>query len=190
MKKDLIRNAQATIDFKDNFLISGDNINWVEKKYSDLAGLYENQAEAKENHNIAYKIADNICMEHRDKGMYWSMTYLQPGMIDKEYNFTRGYFYVGECNEFYFCFQGEGHLIFWDGEKDFFVEKMYQGSVHWMPGKYARRIVNTGSEKLVVGVSWGYFERQDHERIAKEGFPLRIFAGETGIEIVVKDEFK
>ena len=184
MKENLIREPQAVQRFDNHFQLEGEKVFYSEKKYSDLQKLYLDQAAAAAKDEIAYKMADNICMEKRDKGLYWGFTYLQPGDVAGECNFTRGYFYVDECHEFYFCFEGCGYLIFWDGEDDYFVEKMFQGSVHWVPSKYARRIVNTGEQVLAVGICEGFHLDADYLRIEKSGFPLRIFKENGEVKIV------
>ena len=132
---------------------------------------------------VAYKVADNICMDLRKGGIYWGFTYLEAGSVDSECNMTRGYFYGDECNEFYMGFEGDGYLIFWDGEDDYFIERIFPGSVHWVDTKYARRIVNIGDELLVVGMCWGHYDIADYSRIEKEGFPVRVFKRNGKIEI-------
>ena len=188
MKEDLIRNPQAIQPFDKHFYLEGDNVTWSEKKYCALEKLYYNQEAAKNKDEIAYRVADNICMESRERGIYWGFTYMEPGDVSAECNMTRGYFYVDECNEYYMCFEGEGYLIFWDGEDDYFIEKMFQGSVHWVSTKYARRIVNIGDGPLAVAMCWGHHEKPDYSRIEKEGFPVRIFKRDGKIEIIEKED--
>ncbi len=186
MKDNLIRKPQAIQAFDNHFHLAGKNIHWSAKKFSDLKELYQNKEVAATKDDIAYRVADNICMELRDKGIYWGYTYLEAGDVDGECNMTRGYFYQDECNEFYMGFEGEGYLIFWDGEEDYFIEEIFQGSIHWVPSKYARRLVNTGDTTLAVAMCWGYYEKIDYSRIEREGFPLRIFKRDGRIEIIEK----
>jgi len=183
MEDNFVRMPQAVQLFDKHFYLEGDNIIWSEKRYSDLEKLYLDQAGAKAKTEIAYRVADDICMEKRDKGIYWGFTYMEPGDVADECNMTRGYFYVDECNEYYMCFEGDGYLILWDGKNDCFIEKMFQGSVHWVPSKYARRIVNIGEGPLAIAECWGHYEKVDYSRIENEGFPVRVFKKDGKLEI-------
>ena len=170
MKDNLIRKPQAVQPFDKNFILEGENIIWHEKRFSDLKTLYKNKEVAGTNDNLAYRAADNICMEQRKGGIYWGITYMEPGDIDGECNMTRGYFYVDECHEFYMGLHGEGYIIFWDGKEDYFLEEVFPGSVHWLDTKYARRIINTSDEILAVGMCWVTLNKLIINVLKKRGF--------------------
>ncbi|MDD6467072.1 MAG: glucose-6-phosphate isomerase family protein [Erysipelotrichaceae bacterium] len=188
MKENLIRMPQAIQHLDQGARVESENLQTSDKRYCDLKELYLDKEAAAAKTDVAYHVVDNFCMEANQKGgMYWGYTYMEPGDVNGECNMTRGYFYTDkDCYEYFFGFGGEGYIIFWDGKDDYFVEKVFPGSVHFMDAKYARRIVNTSDTMLTVAMCWGYTNGADYETIRKEGFPIRIFKKENG-EIEIRE---
>ena len=51
---------------------------------------------------------------------------------------------------------------------------MAQGTVHYIPGKVAHRVVNTGNEPLVFLASWPSDAGHDYGSIRTSGFSRRM----------------
>ena len=77
---------------------------------------------------------------------------MKPVLVNGECNITRGHFHQAlNCDEIYFCFQGEGLLLYMDENGKCWAEKMSAGSVHYIDGRLAHRLVNTGDGELHIG---------------------------------------
>lgn len=88
------------------------------------------------------------------------------------------------CDEYYFGVAGEGFLLFWDGADDFFAEKVFPGSLHYINAKYAHRIINSGDTVLVVSACSLPATRQDHGIIEEKPFPYRCYKRDGQIQWV------
>ena len=62
-------------------------------------------------------------------------------------------------------------------------EKVFPGSVHYIPGNVAHRLANTGTETLRVGACWPSDAGHDYATIAANGFTKRLFKGPNGPEL-------
>lgn len=108
-------------------------------------------------------------------GLYFGITKIQPGKVDKEYFMTRGHFHaVPDRAEYYWGIKGEGLLLFMDRNRKVWAEKMYEGSLHYIPGHTAHRTVNTGQELLSFGACWPSDAGHDYGEIAVHGFAARV----------------
>ncbi|MFO0930358.1 MAG: glucose-6-phosphate isomerase family protein [Gemmataceae bacterium] len=108
-------------------------------------------------------------------GLFYGVTFLQPGLVGDEYFMTRGHFHAAaEAAEFYWCVRGEGVLLLMDRQRRCRAERMRPGSLHYVPGHTAHRTVNTGAEVLCVGACWPADAGHDYAAIAALGFSARV----------------
>jgi len=153
-----------------------------EKKIGALALSYLNPIPQEYSEKIAYKVVSLPSPSPAYPGsLNFGITYLYPYTIDGEYSFTRGHFHSDRnYDEYYFGVQGHGFLLYWDGKDEIFAEEVYPGSVHYINGKYAHRLINTDpQETMAVGASWNVLAGHDYDTIDRLGFPLRCFKGES-----------
>lgn len=187
----IIREPGAIQQMWNQCLLTGQNVKWREKKVSELTGIFKNEAALVEHGDkLAYKVANqNFNRENFVKGnLQWGVTYLESFTVDGECAMTHGHFHGDhECDEYYFGYKGEGFLLFWDGADEVYAEKVFKGSLHYINGRYAHRLINTGDEALIVGACSLPASKQDHGVIEKTPFPYRCFKRNGKIQWVKED---
>jgi glucose-6-phosphate isomerase len=103
-----------------------------------------------------------------------------PGVVGGEYFMTKGHRHTRDDRpEYYWNIEGEGFLVLYDGTHAW-VEKVERGSVHYVPGNVAHRLVNTGNRLMKTGACWPADAGHDYTSIAERGFPLRILKTNDG----------
>lgn len=103
------------------------------------------------------------------------ITYLMPGKVGNEYFMTKGHFHSNiDRAEFYWGVEGEGMLIFMNEKREVWAERMYPGSLHYIPGGVAHRVANVGNDMLIFAASWPSDAGHNYETIAKYGFARRL----------------
>lgn len=108
-------------------------------------------------------------------GLFWGTTTLQPGLVGDEYFMTHGHFHAEpDRAEFYATLRGAGTLILMQEDGECSLQSMSPGSVHYIPGRIAHRVANTGSEPLVFLASWPSDAGHDYARIRTVGFSKRL----------------
>ena len=167
-----------SISFQLPFDLSGDHVEAYVKKINDLDASYEGEIPDILADKIAYRIASLPAPTPTYEGsLNFGITYLYPYTINGEYSMTRGHFHQNRSfDEYYVGISGIGYLLYWDGQDEVFVENVYPGSVHYINGKYAHRLINIDAkETLAVGACWNTLAGHDYETINRLGFPVRCF---------------
>ena len=148
------------------------------KTLGQLGGLFLDQA--------AWRAADSETEVYRVRfwrpvpdgtpgGLFWGTTFLQPGLVGNEYFMTHGHFHAQmDRAEFYATLRGTGALILMSEDGQTWLQDMHPGSVHYIPGRLAHRVANTGSEPLVFVASWPSDAGHDYARISAAGFGKRL----------------
>ena len=176
---DFIREPKAIQEFWDTCKLQGQNVVDRQKKVKECIGVYNNEEALKEHgDNLAYWVSNqNFNRESYVKGnLQWGITYINPFTVDGECAMTSGHYHGdSDCDEYYYGLKGEGFLLFWDGARDFYVEKIFKGSLHYINGHYAHRIINSGDEVLAVAACSLPSSKQDHKSIQERGFPYRCY---------------
>ncbi len=76
--------------------------------------------------------------------------------------------------EFYWGIRGEGELLLMSRDRSVRTEKMYPGSLHYIPAHTAHRVANTGSGLIVVRGLRGFRMRPRLRRNCQNGFAARL----------------
>jgi len=114
-------------------------------------------------------------------GLFLGATYVAPGTVGGEYFMTKGHFHAKrDTAEFYWGIQGEGMLLLMNEDRSIRVERVRPGSLHYIPGNVAHRMVNVGDETFVFGACWPSDAGHDYETIRTDGFSARVFRGPDG----------
>jgi len=144
-----------------------------EKPVSKLQGVFADEAAraAIPQDTIVYFVEMHDREEQGKRGgLMFGTSFVNPGKVGDEYFMTQGHFHAKrECAEYYWCLGGEGFLLLMDEEGAVTAEKMEKGTLHYIPGHVAHRLVNTGKEVLAVGACWPSDAGHDYT-IAKTGF--------------------
>lgn len=113
-----------------------------------------------------------------------STTVIQPGTVDGEFHMTKGHFHeVRDRSEIYIGLAGEGMLLQATEDGRHHVEPMRRGTVNYVPGGWAHRSVNVGTEPLVFFAAYIGDAGQDYGTILEHGFPVVVCAGPDGPEV-------
>ncbi len=173
-----IRNT-PTFTFPSPVTLEGKNTEFYEKKIGALSASYAQAIPANLAENIAYKVVSIPAPTPALAGtLTFGVTYLNAYTIAGEYSLTRGHFHSDlQYDEYYFGLSGEGFLLYWDGADEVFAEQVFPGSVHYINGKYAHRLINThNNDVMAVACCWNVRAGHNYATIDQAGFPIRCFS--------------
>lgn len=161
--------------------LSGEGVRRDCKRLADLEGVFEDTASFRQmdGNQVVYEVDSYMPVAGgTEGGLFFGLTHLYPGTVGEEYFMTRGHFHAVENRaEYYWGIEGEGVLLLMDKDRNTRVEQMRPGSLHYIPGFTAHRVVNTGSVILRFGACWPSDAGHNYETIAREGFSARIKRG-------------
>jgi glucose-6-phosphate isomerase len=158
--------------------ITGPGVDESVKTLGQLAGLFHDEA--------AWRSMDPMTEVYRVRfwrpvpdgtsgGLFWGATTLRPGRVGDEYFMTHGHFHaIRDRAEFYATVKGQGAMLFMDETGNTWSQTMAPGTVHYIPGNAAHRVVNTGDSPLIFLASWPSDAGHDYARIRTIGFSKRM----------------
>lgn len=157
-------------------VISGEAVKTGTKRLRDIAGAYKDARGVEDLDRVMYEV---YSFENGEPGrpgnLYWGLTVMYPELVNGECNFTRGHVHADQsCAEIYFGLSGEGLLLLMDGEK-LWAEKVRRNSLHYIDGRWAHRLVNTGDETFKVGACWPVTAGHDYRWVEDHPFPVRVY---------------
>jgi glucose-6-phosphate isomerase len=154
-------------------VISGEGIIETVRTVGDLSHLFlegsrlSPSAKAQE----IYRTYATPAIDESSPELLYSTTILQPGRVGQEHFMTRGHFHVKpERGETCVTLHGEGVLMLLDREGNRQEIAMHPGAAIHIDGKWAHRVVNTGSAPLVFYVAW--LADCGHDYASIESLPL------------------
>jgi len=149
--------------------------NHIQRRLTDLRGQFSNQeayeaALAGEN-RMLYEVFE-LSRPHTPGELLTGVSVIYPGLIGEEFVMTKGHFHeVLETAECYYCLQGEGAMVMENPEGDCEVVPMPEGSILYIPPRWAHRAVNTSlEEKLVFLFIYPAHSGHDYGTIESQGF--------------------
>lgn len=171
-----IKRARVLQNYLDG-VMSGEKVITSKKLFKDAKHFFANGDCDLSEDTLMYEVYSYSEGSASQVGnLNWGLTVMEPVLVNDECNITRGHFHENlNCAEFYFCFHGEGLLVFMDENGKCFAEEMKVGTVHHIDGKLAHRLVNIGNDQLKVGACWPTVSGHDYERVEKHPFTVRIF---------------
>lgn len=124
----------------------GERVENVSRTLGDLRGIFADvDAFSRMPQNMpAYEVSSFLPeQEGTPGGLYFGITYLHPGKVGNEYFMTKGHFHANiDRAEFYWGLEGEGMLILMDQLRRVWTERIFPGSLHYIPGGVAHRIIS------------------------------------------------
>jgi glucose-6-phosphate isomerase len=125
---------------------------------------------------IAYTVSSYLPeKEGTHGGLYFGLTNLYSGLVGDEYFMTKGHFHANmDTAEFYWGIEGEGVLIMMDEHGKFKGERMFPGSLHYIPGRMAHRVANVSDATLSFGACWPSNAGHNYESVEQNGFSARL----------------
>lgn len=187
-RKELVMIEKSSVRYDSSRIkLEGYGLQEKETKAKDLANYFFDAIayQALDPETVIYRVEyqDNGLAEGTPGGLYFGITHLNPGVIGTEYFLTKGHFHATrDTGEYYFGLQGRGILMLVENEITR-MEKVMPGSVHYIPGNTAHRLINTGEEILSVSACWQSVSGHDY-RSPDKMFPLRIFRDPLGQPVV------
>lgn len=164
---------EPAVTFLDDNL-KGKNIDKINRKVKDLGDIfYDKEAHASlQQDAVVYEVESYLPVAQGiEGGLFYGITNIHPGTVGDEYFMTKGHFHkIRNRAEFYCTLQGEGALLLMDESRKTWAEKMYPGSIHYIPGCIAHRTVNTGDSVLSFSAFWPSDAGHDYGTISEQGF--------------------
>lgn len=158
--------------------LNGPGCTTATRTLADLTGVFADEAAraAMDPATPAYRVEmHTVVPEGEPGGLFFGISILHPGKVGDEYFMTKGHFHARrETAEYYWCTQGQGILLLMDQDRNTRMEELAPGTLHYIPGHTAHRLVNTGSTDLVVGACWPADAGHDYASIARDGFSARV----------------
>jgi glucose-6-phosphate isomerase len=163
--------------FSDNHLF-GKGVEPVTRTISDLKGIFhdEDTRSAMAQDTVVYEVKSFMPVpEGTPGGLYFGLTLLHPGTVGDEYFMTKGHFHAcADRTEYYWTLEGEGMLILMDEQRRVWAERMFPGSLHYIPGRVAHRVANTYRRILSFAACWPSDAGHNYAEIAENGFAGRL----------------
>ena len=103
--------------------------------------------------------------------LQFGTTKLYPGKVGDEYYMTKGHFHtILDTSEVYYCLSGQGGMLMETPEGEVDWKEMKPGDALYVPGRWAHRSVNTGSEPLVMFFVYRGDAGHDYGTIETKGY--------------------
>lgn len=169
------------VNRKENYIIDdilkGELVETSTKYYAEAKEFYMNEDKSLKDDTKMYDVYHYTLEDGNEVGhLCWGLTVMYPVLINGECNMTRGHFHLNEtCGEFYYGAQGNGLLMLMDAHGKTWAEEVFPGSVHYIKGSLAHRLINTGDEIFKVVACWPIAAGHDYERVEKQPFGYRVF---------------
>ena len=169
--------AKDTVE-RDSGKIDGPAVQESVKKLSELKQIFlDEAARASMDPDLeVYRVRSWLPVPPGDEGgLFWGVTTLYPGRVGDEYFMTHGHSHANRSRaEYYTPVSGKGLLIRMNEQRLTWAEEMTPGSLHYLRGEHAHRVVNTGKEPLVFWACWCSDAGYDYGAIRERGFGARV----------------
>lgn len=148
------------------------------RRIKDLQHVFKEETARQKlkQEELVYEVQAYFPVEDgKEGGLFFGNSTIYPGKVGEEYFMTKGHFHeIRDRGEYYWCIQGEGMLILMDENRKTWGEQMKPGSLHYIPGRIAHRVANTGNKILRFGACWPSDAGHDYQTIAENGFGARL----------------
>ncbi|MBC8081506.1 MAG: glucose-6-phosphate isomerase [Gorillibacterium sp.] len=158
--------------------LEGQGVSQAVRCIKDLKGVFADDVawNLMDSDKAVYQVEVHDRCGEIEGGLLFGISLLYPGKVGNEYFMTKGHFHKKlDRGEYYWGIQGAGLLVLMDEERRTWTEKVFKGSLHYITGHVAHRLVNVGEEKLIVGACWPSDAGHDYESIQRDGFGIRVF---------------
>ncbi len=182
---DILQPFSVAIDFKTGNLSPDPAV--LERRLSDMAGYYVQDIEGDE---LAYSVHE-VRVPTTSSNLLSSTTVLQPGKVRNEYFMTKGHFHENRDRaEIYLGLSGTGVIVMALEDGEARTADIRPGLATYIPGYWAHRTVNTGTEPLVFYAVYIGDAGYDYATIKEEGFPVIVVDNGSGPEVVPNPRYR
>lgn len=183
----MIEEVRVRYDVKEASF-EGSKMHRKETKLAQLKGIFidDDAFDALDADTIIYEVEwhDNGLKEGTIGGLFLGVSHVHAGKIGNEFYMTRGHLHLKEdTGEYYWGLKGYGLLVMSGPNGESIIQKIEPQSLHYIPGNYAHRLVNTGAETLSVGACW-QTESGHNYQASQNRFKKRIFSISDEVKVV------
>lgn len=152
----------------------------IKRYVSNMAAQFADQAAAQAladgDNPLLYEFY-GLDLPEESGVLQFGSTTLYPGKVGDEYFMTKGHFHtVLDTSEIYYCLSGQGIMLMETPEGEVDWKELRPGDALYVPGRWAHRSINTGSEPLVMffvyradaGHDYGTIEEKGYRKIVVE----------------------
>jgi glucose-6-phosphate isomerase, archaeal len=158
--------------------LHGTQVHQSVKKLGDLRSLFRDQTALRtmDPETTVYRVQWwEPVRQGTEGGLFGGITTIEPGRVNDEYFMTHGHFHsIRGRGEYYGTVKSQGILVLMGEDRKARIEIMSPGSLHYIPGYTAHRVVNTSDTPLVFWASWPSDAGHDYDAIRTAGFSIRI----------------
>ena len=160
----------------------------VRMRVTDMRGVFSNQEACStletEGNPTVYEV-NRTEPELGDDSLCYASTIVYPGRVGEEYFMTRGHTHVkGSAPEIYLTVRGEGMMLLQTHDGKIQALSMASGTILYVPGETAHRIVNVAEEALITFAVYPATAGIDYDEIQRTGFSRIVHAGPDGPDLV------
>lgn len=173
MASTTFRNDPFSIYFSLNNGLS-DSAPSIKRLLSQMKGMYADdaalQAMLRDGDPLLYEFHD-LGVQEAEGNLAFGTSIVYPGKVGDEYYMTKGHFHtILDTAEVYYCIGGKGIMLMENPEGDWVAEPFAPGRAVYVPGRYAHRSINTGTEPLITFYVFRADAGHDYGTIETKGF--------------------
>lgn len=182
LRDTLLEPFAVHIDFESG-LLSPDPV-VLTRGLSDLSGYFVTEPDADVDGEADVYTVHEIRVPATHNNLLSCTTVLKPGKVGEEFFMTKGHFHATRDRaEIYLTLSGEGLLVMALEDGTSATLEMRPGMATYVPGHWAHRSVNTGTEPLVFYAVYIGDAGYDYATIAEQGFPVIVVDGDDGPQV-------
>ena len=191
MDIELIQPVLAMLNFEDGSIDNSDPI--IVRHLSDLQGYFQDAAAyhamLKED-PVLYRVYP-MKSSGEENGLLIGTSVIEPGMVGNEYFMTKGHFHaLAQAPEVYFTLSGQGIILIETADGTTVSQTMKKGAIHYIPGKWAHRTINTGDVPLIFFAVWPANAGHNYGAIKDKGFATLVIKGKNGPKLVKNPKYE
>ncbi len=191
-KKNKIMPFTFKIDFTNRTLSNPDS--HIIRKLSSMKGQYLDQSiyngMLKKEDTVLYEVYEKLAPEIEGE-LIQGLSIVHPGKVGREYFMTKGHFHsVLETAELYFCLKGQGYMIMETPEGDWSAEELVPYTALYVPGRWAHRSINVGSEDLLMLFVYPAHAGHNYVTIETKGFRKLIVEENSNPKLIDNPRWK
>jgi glucose-6-phosphate isomerase len=162
----------------------------VDRTLRDMDGMYAGRVPESRLDEVVYRVSE-IPVPIAEGNLLSSTTTIEPGTVEGEYHMTKGHFHAKiDRAEIYVTLAGEGRLVMATEDGTPALEPMRRGTVNYVPGGWAHRSVNVGTEPLAFLAAFPADAGYDYKTIEEQGFPVLVVERDGGPEVVPNPRYR
>lgn len=152
----------------------------IKRRLSQMKGMYCDDGAYErllaQGDQLIYEFYD-LNISEKPGALAFGTSIVYPGKVGDEYFMTKGHYHtILDTAEVYYCISGQGYMLMENQEGEWRAEPFKPGIAVYVPGKFAHRSVNTGTEPLITffvfradaGHNYGSIEETGFRKIIVE----------------------